>query len=198
MAANITYSSASNTSSITLPFHMTAEERKRVRLVIRTTDAQHVRGKVFVPHAVFATTFQVTGDVRASKFYVGFIVPAQREESTFYIRTATGHIPTERLTVKNFWVDYAKTGYSRINVTNSQTGNEVNQELGWAQPVTLGAEPQLQKGSLRAVVDGDALDVTITLINDSPFPSQWTATNYEFESVQRATPMLTPYGGPVQ
>lgn len=177
---------------------MTPEEQKRVQVVIRVTDAHHVRGKVLVPFDVEPTAFKVTGDLRVAQFYVGLIVPAQRVESTFYIRTATGHIPTERLTVKNFWVDYAKTGYTRINVTNSQTGNVVNQTLGWAEPVQLGAEPQLQKGSLRAIVDADALDATITLINDSPFPSQWTATNYEFESVQRATPMLTPYGGPVQ
>lgn len=194
----MTYSSASNTTFITLPYNLTLAEQPRLRLVIRTTDAKHVRGKVFIPRAVSSISFEVTGDVTASEFYVGLIIPSSREESAFYIRTATGHIPTERLTVKNFWVDYAKTGYSRITVTDSQTGNAITQELGWAQPVLLGAEPQLQKGSLRAVVDADALDATITLINDSPFPSQWTATNYEFESVQRATPMLTPYGGPVQ
>lgn len=177
------------------PFGVT--ETGDLRLVIRLSDAKFGRGQIPQVIAATGTSMLVRGDVTGSKFYVGTRITSSRQESPFFIRTATGHIPTERLTVKNWWIDYRASGYTRIEVYNTETGNQAVTELVGDQPVTLGADVQLQTGSMRALVDSDPLKVTITLINDSPYPSQWTATNYEFESVERATPMLTPYGGPV-
>ena len=192
------YSSATNTTTITFPYTLSIAEQANLKVVIRTTDATHLRGKICTVIGTTASTITVSGNVSASQFYLGLGISSQRQEVPFYIRTATGHIPTERLTIKNFQLDYRTTSYTRINVNNLETGNVANAELTNPGTVTLGVEPVLNNGSMRALVDAEALNVTITLINDSPFPSQWTAINYEFESVQRAAPMLTPYGGPVQ
>jgi len=192
------YSPITQLTTITFPYTLSTAEQALLRVVIRASDATHLRGKICTIASTTANSVSVRGDVSSADFYLGLVISSQREESPFYIRTATGHIPTERLTIKNYWLDYRNTGYTRIEVRDAQTGQLVDQSLGIPETPQLGAEPQLFAGSLRAVVDGDALSVTITSINDSPFPSEWTAVNIEFESVQRATPMLTPYGGPVQ
>jgi hypothetical protein len=191
------YNSPANTTTITFPYSLSTPLQAMVRVVNRATNVK-IRGRVWPVVSTTATSVTVQGNCTTEQFYVGLAIASTRQESDFYIRTATGHIPTERLTVKNYVMDYRNTIYSRITVVNSQTGEVVDEELGIPGTAELGVAPVLNKGSLRAIVDGEALDVTITLINDSPFPSEWTAVNIEFESVERATPMLTPYGGPVQ
>lgn len=192
-----TYNAAANTTTITFPYTLSVAEQANLKVVIRTSDVTHLRGKVCNNIGTTARTVTVAGNVSASEFYLGLTIVSQRVESPFYIRTSTGHIPTEELTIRVFELDYRDSGYTRITVVNTNTGatatldafDEVTQELG---VITL------DTGSMRQVVDGDALNVVITCTNDSPFPSQWTSSTYEFESVERATPMLTPYGGPVQ
>lgn len=195
--SSATFNAAANTTTINFPYTLTVAEQASVKVVIRTSDVSHLRGKVCNNVGTTANSVTVTGNVTASEFYLGLSIVSQRVESPFYIRTSTGHIPTEALTIRVFELDYRDSGYTRITVANTNNGSmasldafdDVTQELG---VITL------DTGSMRQVVDGDALDVVITCINDSPFPSQWTSSTYEFESVERATPMLTPYGGPVQ
>ena len=192
------YSTTTNQTTITFPYTLSIAEQANLRVVIRTTDASHIRGKVCTVVSTAANSVVVQGNITASQFYIGLAITSSRTESPFYIRTSTGHIPTERLTIKNYWLDYNNTTYTRIQVTNMETGDTHSENMGDPNIVTLGAAPALSAGSLRALVDADALQVQITAINDTPFPSQWTAVTIEFESVERATPMLTPYGGPVQ
>lgn len=192
------YNATTNRTTITFPYTLLVAEQAKLNVVIRTTDSSNLRGKICTVMGTTANTVTVEGNISASQFYVGLIISSQRTESPFYIRTATGHIPTERLTVKNYWLDYNNTAYTRIVITNLETGDVITETLGIPETVEMGSPPALSAGSLRALVDGDALKVSVVAINDSPFPSQWTAVTIDFESVERATPMLTPYGGPVQ
>lgn len=193
-----TYDSGGDQTTIVLPFTLSVAEQSLLRVVCRTSDSNMLRGKIATVVSTSSNSIVVRGDFSTSAFYVGLRIRSVRQESDFYIRTSTGHIPTERLTVRRYVVDFRNTGYSRIEVMIPSTGNSVTEEVGKLGTTMLGADPQLYKGSFSAIVDADALDASIKLINDSPFPSEWTSVTYEFESVERATPMLTPMGGPVQ
>lgn len=193
-----TYNPADNTTVINLPYVLSGDEQANYRVVIRATSAKHIRGTNLPIKSLSSSSVTVAGNVAAEQFYCGFRIRSTREESPFYVRTSTGHIPTERLTVKNYWMNYRNTIYTHLECTDLMTGEKVIQDMGIPGTMMLGAAPTKQAGSLRIVVDKEALGAKIVAVNDSPYPSEWTSVNIEFDMQQRATPMLTPYGGPVQ
>lgn len=202
-SCTVTYNAVTRQSVIMLPYSVGVDEQPLLRVVIRTTVAGHgIRGKVCAVLATSANSVTVQGDMRGAQFYAGLRIYSSREESQFYLRTQTGSIPTDKLNIKNFVLNYYQSAYTRIEVVQGSQEQTKTQELfpiapGYAEP-QAGLPPALGSGALRVPVDSEALETTITVINDSPFPSRWSSASYEFIAVERFAPMLTPYGGPVQ
>lgn len=192
------YNATNNTTSFTLPYGVQVAEQANYRVVIRKASAQYVRGTVLRITAMTEHTCVVEGNVVAEQFYAGFRIVSTRLESDFYVRTSTGHIPTDRLTVKNYHMNYRNSLGGSIVVTDKKTGKQFTTSIGLPGTTELGAEPALMSGELIAGVDKDPLKCTIVAINDTPFPSEWTSVTVDFEMTARAGAMLTPYGGPVQ
>lgn len=194
------YSATTGKTTITLPYALGTSEQSLVRVVIRTTGA---RPRGYMPNITSASgnTVVCSGDLTSQQFYIGLVIVSSRTESEFFLRTTTGSIPTDKLNVKNFVLNCEGTAYSRIDIVQG-SGQTKRQEF-FPMPLrsmakAIGGEPTLGKGDIKIPCDTESKALTVTITNDSPFPSKWIAAEWEFVSVLRPTAMLTPYGGPVQ
>ncbi|MCW2317137.1 hypothetical protein M2322_002691 [Rhodoblastus acidophilus] len=202
--ANVTsavYNQAANTTTISWVHQVAPSEQPSIAVVARIT-GKHVRGRKATVSATTATSVTVNGDWSGQPLYVGLGIVSQRQESQFSLRTATGVIPCESLKVRNFIVNCDTSGYTRIDIVQGSGGMTKRSEffpvpVGQAIPA-LGAPPTLGTGELKIACDTEANELTVTLTNDTHLPSRWTSTEWQFVAVERPTPMLTPYGGPVQ
>lgn len=196
----MTYNATTDKTTITLPYELGSTEQSLIRVVIRTTGT---RPRGYMPNVTSASgnTVVCTGDLTAQEFYIGFAVVSSRKESEFFLRTTTGSIPTESLNVKNFVLNCEGTAYTRIDIVQG-SGQTKKQEF-FPMPLhsmakAIGGEPVLGKGSIIIPCDTESKELSVTITNDTPFPSRWIAAEWQFVSVLRPTAMLTPYGGPVQ
>ena len=193
------YSASSDTTTITMPYAICSAEYANLMVAARYT-AGVVRGRLANITAQTDYTVTVSGDWSSQPFYLGLKITSLRQESEFFLRTTSGAIPTESLKVKNFVVDVQGTGYSRIDIRQG-SGQTKKSEFfpiptGQAVP-SLGAPPSLGTGQLRIACDTESKELTVTTTNDSHLPSRWTASEWQFISVERPNAMLAPTGGPV-
>lgn len=194
------YNATTGQTTITLPYQLLTTEHALVRVIIRTTGTKP-RGSSVAIVSASGNTVVCTGNLTAQEFYIGLVISSSRQESEFFLRTATGSIPTEKLTVKNFVLNLEGTVYSRVDIVQG-SGQTKRQEFLpmplHSQAKAVGGEPTTANGSIRIACDTNAPELSVTITNDTPFPSRWIAAEWQFVSVERPTPMLTPYGGPVQ
>lgn len=182
------YDADTNRTTVTLPYEVATDDA--YELVCRTTSGAYSRGRFLDVESVSGATVVVRGDVRAEKFYAGYIIDSRRVETRFFVRDQSGIVPTDRLTVKRYRVRHSQSLYYRVEV---QAGTRLRKEelsaysMGYAVEV-LGVELPLDNGHVEVGVDALAEDTTITLINDSPMPSRWQSAEYQYEAIIRARP----------
>lgn len=190
----VSYDATTKRSTIVLPYAIPEVYGPvaDLKVVIRTSGV-HPRGydAPVVGRNGSSTGLVVEGDLRAQQFYVGYVIRSVRQESPFFLRGEEGVIPTDRLQVREFTVQHARTGYYRIEVDQGLGRKKTSEfntlKMGGGQ-LTLGHPPPLRSGSLKAVVDNGNLETTIKLINDSFLPSAWQSAAVTFEAKLRAKP----------
>src|SRR5690606_29841915 len=100
------------------------------RLVVRSTDEDYVRG-LQLTVAEWDTeegvsVGYVAGDYTGITLYGGYRVRTERTESPFYVSDPEGsYIHQDRITVSEFTVTHAETGYYRLEVIDPNTGDVV-------------------------------------------------------------------------
>lgn len=186
------YNDAEGLTTITLPYDITDEEVPLFRAVIRESGLDGLRGIAF-DGAVRSgpREVKVKGAIAQTPFYAGLRIDSRRQESTFYLRGEEGMQPVDRLNIKSFRVFFAKSLYTRIEMT-TKTGdkrqavwNPVEAGTGVSQ---AGTNPRPVDGSLECGVDTLNVEATICMINDTHFPSAWQTAEYRFEGSNRARP----------
>ena len=193
------YDGVSGNTTITFPYAVQPSEFNLVRVAARTSGVT-VRGRLATIVSQTGNTVTVAGDWSSQAYYLGMAIASSRKESEFFLRTASGAIPTESLKVKNFVVDVQGCGYSRIDIVQG-SGQTKRAEFfpvpSGQSVVSLGAPPALGTGQLKIACDTESKELSVTITNDSHLPSRWTASEWQFISVERPNAMLAPTGGPV-
>lgn len=187
----VTYNATTKLSTITLPYQLQEGLGGRPAVVVRTDKVGgYTRGRMFNVTAASTNTLTVQGDLRGYEFYAGLQYRAERKESPFYIRTQAGPVPTDRLQVRNFRVSYADTSYTRVEVTRVGSPDVVSTFNGRVLGTDSGTTgtPSLSDGDLKVEVAAENTACSITLINDTPFPSAWVSSEYQYTASIRATP----------
>jgi hypothetical protein len=182
------YDAGNAWTTVTLPYKVSVDEAAKMEVVIRTSSAGYVRGsRIISPVRVDANHLRFPAcNLTAELFYIGIVPTAIRDESQFFLRSSEGETPTDTLTVNNFEVRLSKTGYTRIEVTQGQGRGAKKAELGYGFNIVADAPPALQSKKLKIACDQDADKLSIRVINDTPYPSQWIRAVYEHQSATRA------------
>lgn len=186
--ASGSYNATANTYSFTLPY-TPAVGSPDFRVIVRESlTGGYSRGREFPLVGISGAVVTVKGDLTGYKFYAGHRIRSERTESRFFIRNQQGITPTDRLTVADFTVQFAQTGYTRIEVA---TPNKDTKSYAWEArtkglPDSQAGTPVIRTDSLTAPVKGLAEDVSITLVNDSFLPSKWQSASYQYTAVGKA------------
>jgi len=183
------YNSGANTYSFTLPYTPAAGSPD-FRVITRESKAGgYSRGREFPVVSIVGAVVTVTGDLTGYRFYAGHRIRSERTESRFFIRNQQGITPADRLTVADFTVQFAQTGYTRVEVS---TTNKTAKSYPWEArtkglPGSQAGTPAIGTDSVTAVVKELAENATITLVNDSFLPSKWQSASYQYTAVGKAT-----------
>lgn len=182
------YNAGTNRYSFTLPY-TPAVGSPTFRVITREDKVSgYSRGREFPIVSIVGAVVTVTGDLTGYKFYAGHAIKSERTESRFFIRNQQGIVPTDRLTVADFTVQFAQTGYTRIEVA---TPNKDTKSYPWEArtkglPGSEAGTPGIGTGSKTAPVKELAENATITLVNDSFLPSKWQSASYQYTAVGKA------------
>lgn len=186
--SSASYNAGDNTYSFTLPY-APADGSPELRVITRESkDGGYSRGREFPVVSVVGRVATVTGDLTGYKFYAGHRIRSERTESRFFIRNQDGIVPTDRLTIADFTVQFAQTGYTRIEVAfpNKDTKSYAWEARTKGLPESQAGTPTNGTGSLTAPVKELAENATITLVNDSFLPSKWQSASYQYTAVGKA------------
>ncbi|MDG4856427.1 hypothetical protein [Mesorhizobium sp. WSM4982] len=181
------YNSSADTYSFTLPYQPATSSDFRV-ITREDKTGGYSRGREFPLVSIVGRVVTVKGDLTGYKFYAGHRIRSERTESRFFIRNQQGIVPTDRLTVADFTVQFADTGYTRIEVA---TPNKDTKSYAWEArtaglPGSAAGTPGIGTDSLTAPVKELAQNATITLVNDSFLPSKWQSASYQYTAVGKA------------
>lgn len=110
------YNSGANTYSFTLPYTPAAGSPAFHVITREDKSGGYSRGREFPIVSIVGGVVTVKGDLTGYKFYAGHAIRSERTESRFFIRNQKGITPTDRLTIADFTVQFAETGYTRIEV----------------------------------------------------------------------------------
>lgn len=185
------YSSSTDVTTMELPYRLSAGERTKFRLALRSVFGD--KAPAYLLEASVGsngTTVTVPGDVRSAEFYAGLAISSERLESEFFLRGARGEVPVDDLTVDFFKVSHANSGYYRIELDQGR-GRARSVELSTrdlSSPIDLLAPPALTTGSLGATVGVSSKQCRIRIVNDSVLPSRWQSAEYIYRAVTRAAP----------
>lgn len=182
------YNSAANTYSFTLPYTPAAGSPTFRVITREDKTGGYSRGREFPIVSIVGGVVTVTGDLTGYKFYAGHAIRAERTESRFFIRNQKGITPTDRLTIADFTVQFAQTGYTRIEVA---TPNKDTRSYEWGArtsglPDSHSGTPVIRTDSKTTPVKELAENVSITLVNDSFLPSKWQSASYQYTAVGKA------------
>lgn len=187
----VSYNSDADTSTVTLPYSLYSSEVSKVVIAMRAESADYARGRVFERVSASGNTVVVKGNLTGCQFYAGLAVSSERKDSEFFLRGPNGVVPTDTLMVREYVVNYDRSGYFRVEVGQS-AGRSKTYEL---KPGKMGQSnlllsnpPPLMSGALTAAVDQASSEVSIRLVNDSILPSRWQTAEYRYEATLRAKP----------
>lgn len=182
---------AGGNTTITLPYSLPEGLDGKPGVYVREDLPDgYTRGRQFKVLSATGNEIVVEGDLTAHKFYAGLLYSATREESVFHIRTQNGPVPNDRIQVHFYRVVHSASSYYRIEVKQPGVADKVThfngRVLGQASGTT--GTPKMSSGNTRVEVAAENANCTITLVNDSPFPSAWSASEYQYTLARRATP----------
>ncbi|RWP84734.1 MAG: hypothetical protein EOR11_19940 [Mesorhizobium sp.] len=182
------YNAGANTYSFTLPY-TPAVGSPTFRVITREDKVSgYSRGREFPLVSIVGRVVTVTGNLTGYKFYAGHTIRSERTESRFFIRNQQGITPTDRLTIADFTVQFAQTGYTRIEVAkpNGDTKSYEWEGRTSGLPASHSGTPAIATASLTAPVKELAQNASITLVNDSFLPSKWQSASYQYTAVGKA------------
>lgn len=187
------YDPETDRTTITLPYAASEGTADNFVVIVRSDEALpsgQGRGHIFPTISVSGSQVVVKGDCRGHHLYLGFRVCSERTESTFYLRSENGASLVERLQVFAYDIGFARTGYTRaiVKQTNGKTSTVAMEGRMLGDPANLSDTVVIGDGSLRVPVQCENTGFQLTLKNDSPFPSRWTSAKVNFKVTERTNP----------
>jgi hypothetical protein len=178
-----TYSSATGLTTFTLAKPMSYVAGKTQVVTANGLILNNGGGTAFNISTQAAGTVSVIGDYSSTPVWIGTAYTTLYEFSTPYLKGAAGRgtaaLLNGRYQLRYLSLQYADSGYFRVTV---QIKNEDTYEYPFTGEI-LGSStmdtPNIQSGSFRVPIYSRNDNVTIKVLNDSPFPSK--ILNGEFE-----------------
>jgi hypothetical protein len=196
-AAAMAYDAGTNQTTITMPYRMedvsgfAGTGTSPMFVVNRLGGTSFVRGREWPIKSITDTTIVVTGDCTGADLYIGYRISAEYQPSEFYIKTSAGVVPTERISVKDYVVNYAKTGYFRGEVTYLEGGDGQTYEMTGriiGDPNNTLGSYVIGGGQFKVPVNAENNKFTLRLINDSFLPARWSSASWTFQASFLARP----------
>lgn len=180
-----TYDSVADKTTWTLPYSDSGSMQ-----AVLSGDFPGRKGEIITTTRPSNTTIEATGNYSTGQVYVGRVYEQRLQFSTQYLREIRGDnevsVVDGRLQLRTMSITYAQTGYFRAEV--SKAGREPASYVFTGKVLgsyVLGTPP-VRDGTFRFSVGGRNLDTTITLINDSPYPSRFLSADWEALYTARA------------
>ena len=183
----VAYDLASDTTLIQPPYGVPPGDVAQYRVVSRISGV-FVRGRGAATVQAEGGGLRVRGDWTAQPFYLGRLIDSRRVESTFYLRTEEGVVPTDSITLREYRLRYASTGYTRLeaDLGAGRVKTDETRHIPIGFDPAIGQPPIIRAGSLPIVIDNDPENSSVTLINDTWLPSRWQTADWRYEAVLRA------------
>lgn len=189
-AAKITglsYNASTDRTTFTMPYSLTGVPLGDLTCILEADYGDDYRGKTYDLVTVSGTTVVVKGDLTGRVFRVGFKITSSRTFTEFFDKQQNGDpYAAESIILDRITVFHGVSGYYRVQVVTNTSVRSYAYEgrrLGEASMATPGLATA--EGSFTAPIQADSKETKIALINDSPYPSAWSAAEW-FYQVQRS------------
>lgn len=185
------YNSATNTTTFTLPHPLNYVAGKTVAIlpngyILKDTGGTSYTGLLSNQNG----TIQVQGDYSAENVFVGLLYPMVFEMSQFYLKGPAGQgeaaMLNGRCQLKNLVLQYAETGYFRVEVEIDNGPTYIYVFTGETVGLAITGAPNILTGSIRIPVASRNTQAKILIKNDSPLPSKILSGEYEVMYSDRA------------
>lgn len=172
------YDAPTNTTTLVLPYKITADAGAVPHVFIRTTTGDHAfyRGREIPVIGHTTTGIIVPGNHTTTSLYVGYGIESFLELSEFFPRDLNGASQLfEQVTTKRLLVTHAKTGYYKVVLTMA---NGTTKEYPWSSRKAgvaggLSGELVPDKGLVDVPVAQRNNQYSAKLLNNTIFPSAW-------------------------
>jgi hypothetical protein len=188
----VAYNSGTKKTTITLPY----AEPGDLQFVVTEEGGPRPPGFVIDPERPANNQVRVPGDYSSTEFRVGRKYELRYKFSPLVVRseaTGGGQVAnTEgRLQLRRMLINYAETGYFRVNVTpfrrETYTYRFTGRVIGSAR--ALLGQPGIETGSYRFPIMANNMGVEIELVNDTPLPCRLLNADWEAQYIVRTKRM---------
>ena len=136
-------------------------------------------------------TVSVRGDWSSTTVFIGILYPMTFEMSPFHLKAPAGRgeaaMLNGRLQLKTLTLQYAETGYFRVETTIKNGDTYVYPFTGEVAGLAVIGDPNILTGTMRVPLYSKNDNVTVKIQNDSPLPCKILSGEVEAEYTDRAT-----------
>lgn len=186
----VSYSSANKQTTFTLPYE---PDEDTVKVVVRTTDADHAQGEVLNPVSVTGADVVVTGDYSSSEVFIGQSFERRYRLSPPVVRRygpdgSSAVVATSRLQVLRMTIVFGPSRYFRVEITPEARTMTTKAFSGIILGTISSAlnEVVLSEGNFSFAVNAEAGRVDIDIVNDSVFPSRFLSVDWVGKFTQKS------------
>jgi hypothetical protein len=136
-------------------------------------------------------TVSVRGDWSSTTVFIGMLYPMTFEMSPFHLKAPAGRgeaaMLNGRLQLKTLTLQYAETGYFRVETMIKNGDTYVYPFTGEVAGLAVIGDPNILTGTMRVPLYSKNDNVTVKIQNDSPLPCKILSGEVEAEYTDRAT-----------
>jgi hypothetical protein len=150
-----------------------------------------ISGTAFNNSTQAVGTISVRGDWTGINAFIGMLYPMTFEMSPFHLKAPAGRgeaaMLNGRLQLKTLTLQYAETGYFRVETTIKNGDTYVYPFTGEVAGLAVIGDPNILTGTMRVPLYSKNDNVTVKIQNDSPLPCKILSGEVEAEYTDRAT-----------
>lgn len=183
----LSYNATTNRTTFTLPLSVGGSPAADMVCILEADSGLEKRGTIYPVVSVSGTTIVVEGDLAGKQFLFGWRITSSRQFSEFIPRNPQNGntISAASVGIDRLEVAHGPSGYYRVVVSLASLGGAsgYNGEYHGRrinEPGQLAAGFPSAEGSHTFPISADSKDATITLVNDSPYPSSWIAAEWYY------------------